>query len=104
MACNVLEGEIGVAGERFAAGRMLVFRPGDAITLRAGPAGARIIVLGGATLPGLRFIWWNFVAFSRERIEAAKQAWASGDFTQGPFRLPPGDETEHIPLPEPLQG
>jgi len=101
---HVLDGEIAIAGERFAAGRMLVFRPGDAITLRAGPEGARVIVLGGATLPGPRFIWWNFVASSRERIEAARQAWASGDFTHGPFRLPPGDETEHIPLPEPRRG
>lgn len=45
-------------------------------------------------------IWWNFVASSREKIEAARQAWASGDFEHGRFRLPPGDAQEFIPIPE----
>ncbi len=95
---HVLSGSVEVAGQNFEAGRMMVFRPGDRLSLRAGPAGARIILLGGATMPGPRHIWWNFVASSKERIEAAKEAWQAGDFTHGRFRLPPG-ETEHIPLP-----
>jgi len=33
------------------------------------------MILGGATLNGPRYIWWNFVASSRERIEAAKAEW-----------------------------
>jgi redox-sensitive bicupin YhaK (pirin superfamily) len=41
-----------------------VFRPGDRISIAAGPAGARLIVLGGVTLGGPRYIWWNFVASS----------------------------------------
>lgn len=97
---HVLQGSIEVAGDSFAAGRMMVFRPGDAITLRAGPQGARLIVLGGDTLNGPRHVWWNFVASSRERIEAAKEAWARGDWDHGPFRLPPGDEDEFVPLPD----
>ncbi len=95
---HVLSGSVEVAGQNFEASRMMVFRPGDRLSLRAGPAGARIILLGGATMPGPRHIWWNFVASSKERIEAAKEAWQAGDFTHGRFRLPPG-ETEHIPLP-----
>ena len=95
----VLEGEVEIAGDRFPAGRMVVFRPGDRITATAGPQGARLMLLGGDTLPGPRFIWWNFVASSRERIDAAKEAWASGDFAHGRFRLPPGDTDEFIPLP-----
>jgi hypothetical protein len=96
---HVLQGAIDVAGDRFEAGRMMVFRPGDAITLQAGPEGARLIVLGGDTLNGPRHIWWNFVASSRDRIEAAKEAWARGDWDHGPFRLPPGDQDEFVPLP-----
>ncbi|MCX7645216.1 MAG: pirin family protein [Rhodobacteraceae bacterium] len=96
----VVEGEVAVAGERFPAGRMMVFRPGDRVSLGAGPQGARVMLLGGATLEGPRYIWWNFVASSRERIEAAKEAWRTGDRTQGRFRLPPGDDAEFIPLPE----
>ncbi|MGR3465384.1 pirin family protein [Limimaricola sp.] len=95
---HVLAGSVEVAGQIFEAGRMMVFRPGDRVSLRAGAAGARIALLGGATMPGPRHIWWNFVASSPERIEAAKAAWRAGDFTHGRFRLPPG-ESEHIPLP-----
>lgn len=96
----VVDGSVEIAGESFDAGRMMIFRPGDAITLRAGPLGARLMVLGGATLGGPRYIWWNFVASSREKIEAAKQAWAEGDWEHGRFQLPPGDTDEFIPLPE----
>jgi hypothetical protein len=96
----ILEGEIAVAGQSFAKGQMMVFRPGDRITVTAGPQGARIILLGGATMGGPRYIWWNFVASSKERIEAAKEAWAKGDWEHGRFRLPPGDDSDYIPLPD----
>jgi redox-sensitive bicupin YhaK (pirin superfamily) len=97
-AAYVLSGEIEVAGDRFEAGRMMVFRPGDPITVGA-VRPARLMILGGETL-GTRHIWWNFVASSRERIEAAKDAWRQADW-RGRFRLPPGDDAEHIPLPGP---
>ena len=96
----VIEGSIRVAGQVFEAGRMMVFRPGDRISIAAGDTGARIMVLGGETLNGPRYIWWNFVASSREKIEAAKAAWREGDWDHGRFRLPPGDESEFIPAPE----
>lgn len=95
----VTQGSVTVAGEVFEAGRMMVFRPGDAITLTAGERGARLMALGGETLNGPRYIWWNFVASSREKIEAAKVAWAAGDWAHGRFQLPPGDDDEFIPLP-----
>jgi hypothetical protein len=95
----VVAGAVEVAGQVFEAGQMMVFRPGDRIGLRAGAQGARLIVLGGETLNGPRYIWWNFVASSREKIEAAKADWAARDWTEGRFRLPPGDDAEFIPLP-----
>ncbi|WP_299134578.1 pirin family protein [uncultured Amaricoccus sp.] len=95
----VAQGSIEVAGQRFEGNQMMVFRPGDRLAVRAGPAGARLLLLGGATLEGPRHIWWNFVASSRERIEAAKEAWRAGDFHHGRFHLPPGDDGEFIPLP-----
>ena len=79
---------------------MMVFRPGDRLHVTAGPGGARLMLLGGETLGGPRYIWWNFVASSNERIEAAKEAWRAGDWEHGRFQLPPGDEAEFIPLPE----
>lgn len=95
----VTQGSVEVAGQGFEAGRMMVFRPGDRLSLKAGPQGARLMLLGGATLGGPRHIWWNFVASSKERIDAAKEAWRAGDWRHGRFSLPPGDESEFTPLP-----
>jgi hypothetical protein len=92
----VMEGGVSVAGTAFAAGRMLVFRAGDAITLVAGPSGARLLLLGGAAMDGPRFLFWNFVSSSRDRIEAAKQAWARDRMGL----VVAGDESEWIPLPD----
>jgi hypothetical protein len=100
LGAYVLSGEVEVGGDSFAAGRMLVFRPGDRLSLRAGAQGARLVILGGATMEGPRHIWWNFVASSRERIEEAKEAWRRGDWQGGRFHLPPGDDAEFIPLPD----
>ncbi|MCR9125310.1 MAG: pirin family protein [Rhodobacteraceae bacterium] len=96
----VVGGSITVAGDTFEAGRMMVFRPGDRISVQAGPQGARLMLLGGATMGGSRHIWWNFVASSKDRIDAAKEAWRAGDWAHGRFRLPPGDDAEFIPLPD----
>ncbi len=95
----VLDGEVTVAGRVFPAGRMMVFRPGDQVSLKAGRLGARLMLLGGATMDGPRHIWWNFVASTRERIDAAKEAWRAGDWEHGRFQLPPTDKAEFIPLP-----
>jgi redox-sensitive bicupin YhaK (pirin superfamily) len=92
-ALYVAAGEIDIAGDKFEQGRLLVFRPGDRIAIRA-LTPARLILLGGTPMDGRRFIWWNFVSSSRERIEAAKEDWRSGRFT-----IVPGDEKEIIPLP-----
>ena len=92
-AVYVVGGEVEVAGDRFAEGQLLVFRPGDAITLTAsGPA--RLLLLGGEPMDGPRHIWWNFVSSRQDRIEQAKADWRAGRFATVP------GETEFIPLPE----
>lgn len=95
----VISGDVTVSGQTFEAGKMLVFRPGDQISAKAGEQGARIMLLGGATMDGPRHIWWNFVASSKDRIDAAKEAWRAGDWAHGRFQLPPGDDAEFIPAP-----
>jgi hypothetical protein len=75
---------------------MLVFRAGDALALRAGAQGARLLLLGGAAMDGPRYLYWNFVSSSRERIEAAKQGWMRDRMGL----VVPGDAEEWIPLPE----
>ena len=99
-AVHVMQGEIQVAGQSFKSGKMLIFRPGDKISIKAGEKGARIILLGGATLEGPRYIWWNFVSSSLEKIEFAKEDWAAGEWEKGRFQLPIGDTEEYIPLPD----
>lgn len=94
-ALYLLEGEIEIAGDRFGPDQLLVFRPGDAITITAGAHGARMMLFGGDSIPTKRHIWWNFVSSSKERIEQAKAEWRAGRFD-----IVPGDENEFIPLPD----
>lgn len=54
---------------------------------------ARIMLFGGESLAGERFILWNFVASSREKLSEAGERWSQGGFTRVP------SETEFIPLP-----
>lgn len=95
---HIVQGSLEVAGQVFAAGQMMIFRPGDHIAVRAGADGARLIALGGATLDGPRYIWWNFVSSSLDKIEAAKAAWKAADWQHGAFSLPPGDDQAFIPI------
>ena len=74
--------------------RLLNFRPGDRIIVRA-TRRVRAIFLGVAASEGPRYIWWNFVSSRKERIEAAKADWKAGRFD-----IVPGDTTEFIPLPD----
>ncbi|CDZ41028.1 pirin family protein [Neorhizobium galegae] len=93
-AIYILSGELVVAGDRFAADQLLVFRPGDNITLEGGTTGCHVMLFGGAALNSKRYIWWNFVSSSKERIEKAKEEWRTGRFD-----IVPGDEEEFVPLP-----
>ena len=93
-AIYVVDGEIDIAGDKFGSGRLLVFRPGDKITVSA-VTDAHIVIVGGAPMDGPRHIWWNFVSSRKERIEQAKAEWQAGHFGKVP-----GDEIEFIPLPE----
>lgn len=92
-ALYLVEGIVDIAGDRFEAGRLLVLRPGDAVTVTAA-TDARLVVLGGAALDGPRHVWWNFVSSSKDRIAAAREDWKAGRFPTVP------GEHEFIPLPE----
>jgi len=93
-AIYVVEGTVEISGDRFEAGRLLVFKPGDRITVTA-TTDAHFVLLGGAPMDGPRHIWWNFVSSRKERIDQAKADWKAGH-----FQKVPGDEIEFIPLPE----
>jgi redox-sensitive bicupin YhaK (pirin superfamily) len=90
----LVSGTVEIAGDRFGPGQLLIFRPGDRISVSAATP-ARFLLLGGAPMDGPRYIWWNFVSSRKERIEQAKAEWKSGRFD-----TVPGDAEEFIPLPE----
>lgn len=93
-AIYIASGQIDIAGDVFEAGRLIIFKPGDRISVLA-LSQARLMLLGGEPMDGPRHIWWNFVSSSKDRIDAAKADWRAGRFD-----LVPGDSKEFIPLPE----
>jgi redox-sensitive bicupin YhaK (pirin superfamily) len=91
-AAYVVTGEVEVDGRRFGHGQMLVFAAGEPV-LFTGVSDAIVMLLGGEPL-GERFIEWNFVSSSKDRIEQAKADWRAGR-----MKLPDLDHDEFIPLP-----
>jgi len=88
-----VDADLEVDGDRVPQHHLAVIAPGRAVTLRAGGP-ARAMLIGGAALDGDRFLWWNFVSSSRERIERAKDDWRAQRFAPVP------GEAEFIPLPD----
>jgi len=94
-ALYLAEGRIEIGGIECGNRRlMLVLRPGRNVPVKAVDE-ASLILLGGAAMDGPRYIWWNFVSSSVDRIRQAAADWKSGKFA-----IVPGDEKEFIPLPD----
>jgi redox-sensitive bicupin YhaK (pirin superfamily) len=90
-ALYVVEGAVATDGQTLGRGQMAVFTPGAVSAVARAPS--LVMALGGEPL-GPRFIEWNFVSSSRERIEQAKADWRAGR-----MKLPDLDSDEFIPLP-----
>lgn len=93
-ALYLLNGSITIDNVHYANHRMLIIKPGSVLNVSA-DTDAKLILLGGTALEEPRYLWWNFVASSKERIELAKVDWVKGKFGKIP-----GDDKEFIPLPE----
>jgi redox-sensitive bicupin YhaK (pirin superfamily) len=93
-ALYLIDGNLRIGDSIIAPQTMPVFTVGDTITIEA-LAPSHIMLLGGEPLSEPRFIDWNFVSSSKERLEQAKADWKAGRFAKVP-----GDEREFIPLPE----
>jgi redox-sensitive bicupin YhaK (pirin superfamily) len=92
-AAYVAQGVVEIDGRQLHEGQMAVFAPGGSVTVTA-VADAIVMLLGGEPV-GERFIEWNFVASSRDRIAQAKADWRAGR-----MKLPDADDQEFIPLPD----
>lgn len=92
-AVYVAAGTASVAGQILQAGQMAVLSSGTEVRVTAEES-ATIMVLGGDPV-GERFMLWNFVSSSRDRINQAAEDWK-----QGRMKLPDADNAEFTPLPE----
>lgn len=93
-AVYVLQGRIEIGGVAYEPKQMMVLTPGEDVIIKALNQ-TRLMVLGGATMDSERYIFWNFVSSSKDRLEQAKEDWKAGRFDKVP-----GDSKEFIPLPE----
>jgi hypothetical protein len=91
LAIYIVNGEVNINGEKIPEFHVGVLTEAAIVIAETD---ARIILFGGAPLVGERFILWNFVASSREKIRAAGERWTNGGFTMVP------GETDWIPLPK----
>ena len=90
-AIFIICGEVTISGKTFSANEFILLEPGDSqITLAED---GRFIMLGGDKFEHVPFIHWNFVSFSKARIEQAKDDWRNGRFPSIP-----GDDKEFIPF------
>ena len=89
----VVDGSVTIGETKAEVGQLAVLASGSEVELQA-PVSTTLMLLGGAKMDGPRFIWWNFVSSSKERIERAKEDWRAERFA------PIAGETERIPLPE----
>lgn len=92
-ALYVVDGEVAYDGVNYNKYEFIVLPFKEKIKLLA-LQDSRVMILGGHVFPEERQIYWNFVSSSREKIEAAKEAWRNGSFPQVP------GEDDIIPLPE----
>ncbi|WP_099366924.1 pirin family protein [Sphingobacterium sp. 1.A.4] len=89
----ILEGEISSNGHDYAPKHILITKDAHLCSFEM-KAGTTVYIFGGEPFPEERFIYWNFVATSREIIEEAKDKWRKHEFPKVP-----GDDG-YVPLPE----
>ncbi|RZK54273.1 MAG: pirin family protein, partial [Pedobacter sp.] len=89
----ILEGAIENDGNFFAPKQLLVAKDSSLCEFTM-KANTTIYIFGGDAFPEERFIYWNFVATSKELIEEAKTKWVNQEFEKVP------GETDFVPLPE----
>jgi redox-sensitive bicupin YhaK (pirin superfamily) len=92
-AAFVVSGSVEADGQTFHDGQLLVFAAHAAASVKA-VTDCTLMLLGGEPL-GPRFLEWNFVSSSKDRIEQAKADWRAGR-----MKLPDLDHDEFIPLPD----
>ncbi|MGN6454342.1 MAG: pirin family protein [Steroidobacteraceae bacterium] len=91
-AAYLVSGSVRADGQTVEPGHMIIFERNAPAVLEA--IDPSVLMLLGGEPVGQRFIEWNFVSSSRERLEQAKADWRAGR-----MKLPDADNAEFIPLP-----
>jgi len=91
-AIYIATGAVEFDGMRYDAGRMLVL---GATASRVRALERSIVMVLGGDPVGERFLLWNFVSSSKDRL-----AQAASDWREGRMKLPDADDEEFIPMPE----
>lgn len=91
-ALYIATGAVELDGKRYEAGKMLVLASVASRVLALEQSS--VMVLGGEPV-GERYIYWNFVSSSKDRL-----AQAASDWKAGRMKLPDADNVEFIPLPD----
>jgi quercetin 2,3-dioxygenase len=93
-ALVVLDGAVTVAapgvdadGRPTAADELALVPPGPAELAVTAERAARVLLLGGQPFEGPVLMWWNFVARTRDEVDAAHAAWRDGDPRFGPVAV-----------------
>ncbi|WP_339635209.1 pirin family protein [uncultured Sneathiella sp.] len=86
-------GKVEIGSTFLSAGQMAVLNEGRLADVVACQPSI-VMVLGGEPL-GQRYLLWNFVSSSKERLEQAKEDWKAGR-----MKLPDADNLEFVPFPE----
>ena len=93
IALYVLRGRVSYFGHPIEAGQLVVLKDSTGLRFEASED-THFVVIGGEPFTTPRLIWWNFVASTKEKIQAAQAAWKEDRFGQI------AGETERIPLGE----
>ena len=83
VAFYLIEGEVDLGENKFSNHEMVVLAPGSSIKAQI-KKGSHCVLVGGKSFPRPKFIWWNFVSSSKEKMSVARDKWNAGDFPQVP--------------------
>lgn len=92
IAIVVTNGQVTEGEETIEAGQMLISKTENACHINL-EKNTRLLLFGGKPFPEERFLLWNFVSSSKERLQEAKADWKNKQFPKVP-----NDDT-YIPMP-----
>ncbi len=93
LAIYIVEGSAKMDSQEITKFEMLVAEKDQPLSVQI-KKGTHFSIIGGEPFTTPRYMWWNLVSSSKEKIEATKKLWETQQFPMVP------GETEFIPLPK----